>query len=150
MIGAAIFAGLLIGAIILSPLSDSWGRKPTHIIGLLCFITGCLLMVLYVHYWSVVIACLLIGIGMYGRLVVSYLYCLELVDEAHSKVVATIAMTLNASCSGLVAIYYIFGGRDAEFQTIISLGITIFAVAMFSCLPESPKLLYDIGDYEGC
>ena len=99
----------------MSPLSDSWGRKPTHIIGLISFISGCLLMYFYICFWSVVAACLLIGIGMYGRLVVSYLYCLELVDEEHSKIVATIAMTLNASCSGLVAVYYIFGGRDAEF-----------------------------------
>lgn len=110
LIGAAVFAGLLLGALILSPLSDSIGRKPTHILGLLSFIFGCLLMYFYTVYWSVVVACLFIGIGMYGRLVVSYLYCLEMVDEEHSKIVATIAMTLNASCSGLVAVYYIFGG----------------------------------------
>ena len=109
LIGAAIFAGLLLGALVLSPLSDSIGRKPTHIIGLISFMSGRALMVFYVEYWSCVIATLLIGFGMYGRLVVSYLYCLELVDEGHSKVVATIAMTLNASCSGLVALYYIFG-----------------------------------------
>lgn len=150
LVGAAIFAGLLLGALVLSPLSDSIGRKPTHILGLISFIAGSGLMVFYVEYWSCVIACLLIGFGMYGRLVVSYLYCLELVDEDSSKVVATIAMTLNASCSGLVAIYYIFGARDAEFQTVISLGITLFSLSMFSCLPESPKLLYDQGDYDGC
>jgi MFS family permease len=114
LIGAAIFAGLLVGAVILSPLSDSWGRRPTHLLGLLFFLSGCSLMYFYIVYWSIVTACFLIGIGMYGRLVVSYLYCLELVDEGHSKVVATIAMTLNASCSGLVASYYILGGRDAE------------------------------------
>jgi len=100
-------------------------------------------MYFYTVYWSVVAACIFIGIGMYGRLVVSYLYCLELVDEAHSKIVATIAMTLNASCSGLVAIYYILGAKDAEFQILIALGITVFSLTSFACLPESPKLKYD-------
>lgn len=114
MIGAAVFAGMLLGAIVFSPLSDSIGWRPTHILGLLCYIVGCVLMYFYTVYWSVVGGCLFIGIGMYGWLVVSYLYCLELVDEAHSKIVATIAMTLNASCSGFVALYYIFGGKDAE------------------------------------
>jgi len=33
---------------------------------------------------------------------------------------------------------------------LLSLGITTFAVLMFPFLPESPKLLYEIKDYEGC
>ena len=59
-------------------------------------------------------------------------------------------MTLNASCSGFVAIYYIFGAKDAEFQIIIALGITLLSLTSFACLPESPKLRYDQGDFEGC
>lgn len=143
LIGAAVFAGMLLGAIVFSPLSDSIGWRPTHILGLSAYLVGCSLMYFYTIYWSVVVGCLFIGIGMYGWLVVSYLYCLELVDEAHSKIVATIAMTLNASCSGFVALYYIFGVKDAEFQIIIALGITLVSLSSFACLPESPKLKYD-------
>jgi hypothetical protein len=58
-------------------------------------------------------------------------------------------MTLNASCSGLVAIYYILGYRDAEFQVVLAMIITLYALVMFPFLPESPKLLYEREDYDG-
>lgn len=82
LIGASCFAGMLLGALFLSPLSDRIGRRPTHILGLCLYITGCGLMYFYCTFWTVVFGCLINGIGMYSRLVVSYLYCLELVDEA--------------------------------------------------------------------
>lgn len=74
---------------------------------------------------------------------VSYIYCLELVDEDSSKIVATIAMTLNASCSGWVALYYILGGRDAEFLILVGMVITLYSMILMIFLPESPKLLYE-------
>ena len=40
VIGAAIFAGMFVGALCLSPISDTFGRKPVHIIGLLLSLIG--------------------------------------------------------------------------------------------------------------
>jgi len=107
-------------------------------------------MFFFPSYWTVIIGSTINGMGMYGRLVVSYLYCLELVDEASSKIVATIAMTLNAACSGLVALYYIGGGKDAEFLILCAMIVTMFTLVMWPFLPESPKLLYEREDYDGC
>ena len=111
---------------------------------------GSVMMYFYPFYWSVTIGCFIIGIGMYGRLVVSYIYCLELVDEESSKGVATIAMTLNASCSGFVALYYILGGRDAELLILVGMALTLYSMVLMIFLPESPKLLYELKKYDAC
>ena len=142
------FAGMLIGAVVLSPMSDQVGRRPTHLLGLFLYLVGCALMYFHVTYWTVIIGTLINGIGMYSRLVVSYLYCLELVDEVSSKIVATIAMTLNAACAAWVALYYIAGYRDAEFLILVAMFITLFSLAFGPFLPESPKLLYEEDRYE--
>ena len=59
-------------------------------------------------------------------------------------------MTLNASCSGFVAIYYIFGAKDAELLIMIAMLISTYCLIMWPFLPESPKLLYDREDFDGC
>ena len=101
-------------------------------------------------YNTVLLGSLINGIGLYSRLVVSYLYCLELVDEARSKMVATIAMTLNAMCSSLVALYYMFGAKDAEFLVLLSIYIAAFSLVFCPFVPESPKLLFEKEEYENC
>ena len=81
LIGSASFAGLFIGALILSPISDKYGRKPSHFIGLVLYLIGCIPMYFFPSHISVTIGSLINGMGLYSRLVVSYIYLLELVDD---------------------------------------------------------------------
>ena len=66
LIGSANFAGMFLGAIFMSPMSDAYGRRPTHILGLVLYFIGSVMMYFYPFYWSVTIGCFIVGVGMYG------------------------------------------------------------------------------------
>ena len=148
MIGAAIFAGMFIGALCLSPISDTFGRKPVHVIGLLLSLIGGLWVYFSPTWTSVIIAMLCKGVGMYSRLSITYLYIMELQDESRCKPVATVIMCINNSLSCLMASYLLFGGRDAKFFVLMSIVILLYALLFTPLIPESPKLLYSLKRYD--
>jgi MFS family permease len=149
IIGSSCFAGMFIGALTLSPISDIYGRRPVHIIGLVLSLIGGLWMYVFPTWISVIISLLLKGIGMYSRLSISYLYTLEMFDEERCKVIATIIMSINNALSSVMALYFMFGGRDATFFLLCSIFIAMYSLVFIPILPESPKLLFSQKDYAG-
>ena len=61
-----------------------------------------------------------------------------------------VGMTINAGCSSLVALYYMFGGKDAELLILVAIFITIFAILFYPFVPESPKLLFEKEKFHEC
>lgn len=63
LIITVIFAGLALGQFIYGPLSDSIGRKPVVVIGLLVFLFGSLVCVLADTFWLLLMGRFLQGVG---------------------------------------------------------------------------------------
>ena len=148
VIGSAWFAGMFIGALILSPISDIYGRRPVHIAGITLSFIGGLWMYIKPTWFSVIVSLLMKGVGMYSRLSISYLYTLEMFDEHRWKFVAMIIMSINNTLSSLMALYFIFGGRDATFFLLWSVFIVLYSLIFVPIVPESPKLLYSLKKYD--
>mmetsp|Transcript_15537 Transcript_15537/g.17267 ORF Transcript_15537/g.17267 Transcript_15537/m.17267 type:complete len:337 (+) Transcript_15537:440-1450(+) len=148
MIGSAVFTGMFVGALILSPISDMYGRKPVHIIGLALSIIGSVWIYFFPSWLSVLISLLFKGIGMYTRLSISYLYTLEMFDEERCKFVSTVILSINNSLSSIMAVYFITGGRDATFFLLVSIFILLYCIVFIPMLPESPKFLFSVHKYE--
>lgn len=144
MLGSAIFSGMFFGAIVLSPISDHFGRRPVHIIGLALSLFGSIWMYFFPTWYSVFISLIFKGIGMYTRLSISYLYTLEMFDEERCKAIATISMSINNSLSSIMALYFILGGRDATIFVLASIFILMYSIIFLPILPESPKLLHSL------
>lgn len=70
-------------------------------------------------------------------------------DEERCKFVAMIIMSINNSLSSLMALYLMFGGRDATVYLFISVLICMYSLIFIPIVPESPKLLYSQKNYEG-
>jgi len=139
---------MFLGALILSPISDIYGRRPVHIIGLVLSLSGSLWIYFFPSWTSVLTSLLLKGIGMYTRLSISYLYTLEMFDEERCKLAASIIMSVNNSLSSVMAMYFIFGGRDATFFLLASIFILLYSLVYVPILPESPKFLFSLKKYE--
>lgn len=65
------FAGMGIGQIFFGPLSDSIGRRPAILSGLLLFAAGCLLSILAVDFTQMLLGRFLQGLGASGPRIVS-------------------------------------------------------------------------------
>lgn len=139
---------MFIGALILSPISDMYGRRPVHIIGLVLSIIGSVWIYFFPSWVSVLTSLFFKGIGMYTRLSISYLYTLEMFDEERCKLVASVIMSINNSLSSMMALYFIFGGRDATFFLLASIFILLYSLVFIPFLPESPKFLFSLKKYE--
>jgi hypothetical protein len=69
-------------------------------------------------------------------------------DEERCKFVASVIMSINNSLSSLMALYFIFGGRNAEIFLLASIFILGYCLIFLPILPESPKLLFSLKKYE--
>ena len=139
---------MFVGALILSPISDMFGRRPVHITGLVLSIVGSVWIYFYPTWVSVLTSLFFKGIGMYTRLSISYLYTLEMFDEERCKFIATIIMSINNSLSSIMALYFIVGGRDATFFLLASIFILAYCLVFVPFLPESPKFLFSLKKFE--
>ncbi|CAI2365007.1 unnamed protein product [Moneuplotes crassus] len=148
LIGSAIFVGMFLGALVLSPISDTYGRRPVHIIGVLLSIIGSVWIYTFPNWVSVLTSLFFKGIGMYTRLSISYLYTLEMFDEERCKLVASVIMSVNNALSSVMALYFIFGGRDATFFLLSSIFILGYSLVFIPMLPESPKFLFSLRKYD--
>lgn len=99
MIGSAVFTGMFVGALFLSPIADNYGRKPVHITGLALSLISGIWMFFFPSFIPVCVCLVMKGVGMYSRLSISYLYTLEMFDEERCKFVSMIIMSINNSLS---------------------------------------------------
>lgn len=139
---------MFIGALLLSPISDLFGRRPVHIIGITLSLLGSLWIYFKPTWFSVIASMLLKGIGMYSRLSITYLYILEMFDEDSCKIVAMIIMAVNNTLSSTMSLYLIFGGRNVNNFILLSILILLYSLVFVPLVPESPKLLYSIKKYD--
>lgn len=148
MFGSLYFIGFFIGSAFLLRLADIKGRRKIAMIGIigtvLCGFTLFVTNNLMLTYFCM----LVLGIFVSIRVLVSYLYALELVATKKKKTWNLVAALSDAIIMIIVAFYFYiikYGESTIVFYMVFSL-ISLYFVYR---APESPRFLYSKENWEG-
>ncbi len=141
---AAGFLGLMLGAMVMGPLGDRWGRRPallasTLLFGVLAGLTG------FVHTFNeLMLVRFLTGLGLGGALPNVAALATEYVPKRLQRIPASLigaAIPGGAMCAGLLASVMLpaFGWRSLFFLGGVM--PIVLAVVLVFALPESARYL---------
>lgn len=119
------FAGMAFGQIFFGPLSDSIGRRPAIISGLILFAAGCVLSILAVDFYQMLLGRFLQGLGASGPRIVS----IALVRDKYKGREMARVMSFVMTVFILVPIF-----APAVGQGILLIADWRFIFALFLCL----------------
>lgn len=139
LMGSSLFAGFLIGALIIPWLADSYGRKRIFRIFFLLHIIGVATIILAPNLYVIYAGFLMIGLASSARTAVGLSLCLELMETRYHNISMTTIKSLESGTPILFAIlmehvdnywkhYYIAG---------LIVSVIIYILALF--IPESPR-----------
>lgn len=139
----SLFAGIFAGAVLVVPISDSRGRRPIIISGLVGIISGTILSVITTQYWGYCLARFIVGICM-SAITLPATALLSEITPIHSRHIGIILQAggfCGAACT-IAALALVI--QEWKTLTIISVApvyILLFtAMALGLCI-ESPKWL---------
>jgi DHA1 family bicyclomycin/chloramphenicol resistance-like MFS transporter len=122
---SVFFAGMALGQLFFGPLSDSVGRRPAIIWGLLLFAAGCLLSIVAIDFEQMLLGRFLQGLGASGPRIVS----IALVRDQYKGREMARVMSFVMTVFILVPIF-----APAVGQGILQVADWRFIFAMFLCL----------------
>ena len=145
MPGVMYFVGLTFTSTWLPPFSDIYGRKKFFLAGMslcLLFHTG----MYFTNHWSVVIAMTFcIGLASSLRIQVGFNYLIELFPEKHRVLAGTIYSCLDGTVYMITTLYFWKIDREWSKYFLLVFGANIISLIGSSFLPESPRMLVDLG-----
>ncbi|MEM6616802.1 MAG: multidrug effflux MFS transporter [Pseudomonadota bacterium] len=139
-------AAIAVSQLFFGPISDRFGRRPTVIAGLLCFVLGTIICLFAWSIWSLIIGRIIQGFGgasglVLGRAMIRDVYSR---DKSASMIgYVTMAMVLAPMFSPLIGgVLDVRYGWQSSFLVLLLCGfVTVVLVAMF--LPETNRHLSD-------
>ena len=149
LIGASVTR--TIGSFVGGALSDKYGRRNNVIVGLFCMILFGLIAVLQADFY--VYATFRACSFFFLHCITPSALCIVLEISPRkmrflAKMILAVAGQLGATCSSLVAMYYLnsMGWRDLSFYMILPCFIPLL---IFCFLSDSPRYLFLSGDADG-
>jgi putative MFS transporter len=151
IIFASTFAGMLIGSLVFSTLSDKVGRKPAFAYTILIYALGTFLSGLAPDYYSLLAARVFTGFGLGGELPIANTIAAEFCPARYrGKLLPTVAsfMNLGWPVAALLGIFIVpaFGWRALYF---VGIAPAIISFVIRRYMPESVRILIRKGDLEG-
>ncbi|MEM9207300.1 MAG: MFS transporter, partial [Pseudomonadota bacterium] len=139
-------AAIAVSQLFFGPISDRFGRRPTVIAGLLCFVLGTIICLFAWSIWSLIFGRIIQGFGgasglVLGRAMIRDVYSR---DKSASMIgYVTMAMVLAPMFSPLIGgVLDVRYGWQSSFLVLLLCGfVTVVLVAMF--LPETNRHLSD-------
>lgn len=147
-LGSIAFVGMAIGSLIGAPLSTKFGRKFIYIGGLVLTTAPLIVVAFTPHYIPGLIALLIYGIGVFPRMTIGYVYALELTPEAATRTLGMLMFTGECFTIIMSNVYLVAGGRNALFFVYASLAFAALPLVFSVMLPESPKYLHSVKEYD--
>ena len=145
MPGVMYFVGFTFTLTWLPPFSDIYGRKKFFMIAIslsLLFHIG-----MYVtNQWSMMIAMTFcIGLASSLRLQVGFNYLIELFPKSHQVLAGTIYCVFDGIVYMITTLYFWKIDRDWSNYYLFVFGANIICLIGTSFLPESPRMLVNLG-----
>lgn len=142
--GSLFFVGVLVGNVVLGPLSDKVGRKPIFLMSLFLELLFAYGSALAPSYELFALSRLMVGLMNGGMALVCFVLSQEYVGKAYWALTGTVTNMMFAVGIALFALlgYYIRSWRHLA-MTVNSPGVLLFFFCIM--LPESPRWLYSQG-----
>lgn len=148
------FTGMVIGDLLIGPLTDILGRKRLFWITVAIIAVGSLISAISVNATMIIVSRIITGIGIGADLVVAYAYISELVPSKDRELVTGITYTLLiAGIPSAIGLGYLIQSYlpDVGWRYVFIAGsiaaVFVFILRLF--LPESPRfLLKNKNNYE--
>ncbi|WWD20534.1 hypothetical protein CI109_105010 [Kwoniella shandongensis] len=154
-IGPVYSLGQLVGGLIAAFFLDTFGRKPTMVIGALLMELSTALLVWSYSFGVVIAARIIEGVSI-GFLLLGYqIYAVEIAAKEDRGFVSSFTL-MTGNFFGLLAAGIVYGisysTSNAGWR--VALGVTFIPATLLLMIlpwvPESPRYLYEKGKYEQC
>ena len=143
------FAGAAIGCLFLPPLSDYYGRWPVFLFTMVFQLPIYLMIALTSQLWLIYVGVFWMGVLLIGRFVTGFTLLTELVPDKNASFAGTALMVGDSAATLYISFYFRY---ITPYQNpIVWFGFLLNIVTLIATfwIPESPRWLVSIGDYEG-
>ena len=145
MMGSTVFVGWVITMAWMPRLSDMYSRKIFLQIGMITnfamFI--CMYYVTSVE-WMIAIT-FVFGLVMTIRVNIAFVYMMELLPNRLKNFYAVLCSIMDTTGIIYCALYFWFIGKNSTHLFLIGFAIQLFCTVSVQFLPESPRLLVELG-----
>ena len=144
----------LVGAIVMPPISDRYGRRATFIISQFVFILGIIIMISSNGYGLLMFGRAIVGVGVGLGLAIDTMYIAEIAPAQYRGQLASWAETaVNIGILLGFATSYIFRNTagNAQWRSMVGIGLILPFLLLLLCLfviAESPRWLLKNGRTE--
>jgi OCT family organic cation transporter-like MFS transporter 4/5 len=148
LVSTAFMAGVLVGAVTSGDISDRFGRKKTMLSFSGVRLVGNIMSIFSAHYIPLVIGRFLMGCGLTGYYLPSFVLLMELVGRNYRTALGTaiqIAFSVGYMLQPLIA----YGLRDEfRYQIAATAPTFVFPFVVLWLIPESPRWLAVHGRFD--
>ena len=140
-IGVFYVFGIIVGAVVLSALSDAWGRKKVLLLCQVLFAIAAGVITVRPHFYVVLGLLLIIGFACSGGTIISYLYINEILATKRRAIYGAL---INSSFAVAGVIYFTAYQFNKEWVYIAYSSIVIDVISgliLFFYFKESPRYL---------
>ncbi|XP_077864681.1 organic cation transporter protein-like [Saccoglossus kowalevskii] len=140
-----LYIGVLAGTLVVSPLSDRYGRRLCIFIALPCNILFGLCSAFAPSFPLFLVSQLLLGGTFVGIYIITYSYVLEWIGPScRAFVCNSVVVFYSFAYMALAGLAYLI--RDWRQLSLVLCIPQVFMLAYFWCIPESPRWLMSRGD----
>jgi MFS family permease len=145
MIGSVVFIGWVLTLAWVPRLSDMYGRKYIFMIGMLADLSMfiCIFFTKSLN-WMIVIF-FVIGLATTSRVDIGFVYMMELVPKRNQIFYASLYNIFEGSILLIATVYFWVISKDWFWFVMIGFALQVFNFIAIQFLPESPRLLVELG-----
>ena len=145
LMGSMVFFGWVVTLPWMPRLSDMYGRKMIFNIGMLTDLVMFVFMFYTTNINSMIMVSFVFGLATTIRLNIGFVYMMELMPKRNQTFYGSIYIVLEGLILLLGTLYFWFVSKQWIYFTLFGFFLQIFNVITIQFLPESPRLMVELG-----